>query len=96
MNLPSGRELQLKELTYGDIRDAENAQADSGKPGLFIYFDRLMAAMGGLSLDEVRALSVADGRALFEAVRVAQGGRPAQAEGPFEANSSSPSETTQA
>lgn len=90
--LPSGRVVNLKErATYGDLCDAQDAQRETGKMNAFYL--SLEASLSGLSVAELRALDIQDGRALEAECLRRSGERSVEAEAPFENPSSSTSPT---
>lgn len=92
--LPSGRVIQLKDrASYGDLCDAQDAQAAAGKPNAFYL--TLEALLSGLSTDELRGLDIEDGRALERAAMERTGARSVEVEAPFENPSSSTSPTSE-
>jgi hypothetical protein len=92
--LPSGRVIQLKErASYGDLIDAQDAQQASGKINTF--YVALEASLSGLTIDELRALDIEDGRALEVEMLKRAGKRSVEDEVPFGNPSSSPSDTSE-
>ena len=86
MQLPSGREIEFRPATYGDVLEAEDEQYKAG-PGVNTAYRFLITRLTGLTPAEVNDLSVADGQALAQAIRRVTEGKPAEVVVPSDAPS---------
>jgi hypothetical protein len=80
LKLPSGREVELRRPTYGEIRDAREARGAGGRDAFYAY---MYPVLTNLSLDDVYALDGADGLALEAALDATLSPRKEDDEAPF-------------